>query len=103
MANETEKKTLTMNDPVTPAELQRLAELQKRRYDIAETLLELKQEEVRLLVQARVVDDERNSLFAKIVTDRGLPAGSPVEIDAQTGRVQSLSAQQGPDTTSETP
>ena len=89
MSPETEKK-LTLNDPVNAAELQRLAELQGRRFEIGDALLDLEQEKVRLLVQARQLDDQKSQLFQKIVTDRGLPAGLPVEVDAKTGLVKAL-------------
>lgn len=96
MNQETEPKTrLTVNDPVSPEDLKHLAELQGRRYEIADALLDLEQEKVSLLVQARTIDTQRTDLFTKIVTVRGFPAGFPVEIDAKSGCVKPL-APQGP-------
>lgn len=95
MPTESESKQLTLNDPVEPADLQALAELQSRRYEMADALLDLEQEKVRILVQARQLDDRKTQIFTKIVTDRGLPPGFPIEIDAKTGLVQPL-APQGP-------
>ena len=102
MSHESDSQKLTIIDPVDPAELQRLGELQARRYELADALLDLEQEKVRVLVQARQVDDLKTQLFTKIVTDRGLPAGFPVEIDAKTGLVVPL-APQGPNGAPEEP
>jgi hypothetical protein len=91
MPQDSEKKpALTLNDPVDPADLQRLAELQGRRFELADALLDLEQEKVKILVQARQLDDQKTQLFTRIVTDRGLPPGFPVEIDAKTGLVKPL-------------
>ena len=92
MSQDSEKK-LTITDPVDPVDLQRLAEFQGRRFELADMLLDMEQEKVKILVQARQLDDHKNQLFQKIVTDRGLPPGFPVEIDAKTGLVKPLAAQ----------
>jgi hypothetical protein len=93
MSQDPEKKKLTINDPVDPADLQRLAELQGRRFELGDMMLDLEQEKVKVLVQARQLDDQKTQLFARIVTERGLPAGFPCEIDAKTGLVQPMSPQ----------
>ena len=91
MSQEPEKKPqLTINDPVSPDELKKLAELQGHRLELGDALLELEQEKVKILVQARQVDDQKTQLFGKIVTERGLPAGFPVEIDAKSGIVKPI-------------
>lgn len=97
MSQDNGKRQLTINDPVTPEDLQRLAEVQGRRLEIADALLDLEQEKVRLLVQARQIDEQKNQLFGKIVTDRGLPQGFPVEIDAKSGLVKPLVQQAAPE------
>lgn len=94
MSRDPETK-LTLNDPVAPDDLQRLAELHQRRLDLGDTMLDLEQEKVKVLVQARQLDDQKSQLFTKIVTERGLPAGFPVEVDAKTGILKAL-APQGP-------
>jgi hypothetical protein len=92
MSQDPEKK-LTLNDPVSPDDLQRLAELQHRRLDLGDTMLDLEQEKVKVLVQARQLDDQKSQLFTKLVTERGLPAGFPVEVDAKTGIIKALTPQ----------
>lgn len=101
MSQDSEKK-LTLNDPVSPEDLQRLGEIQGRRYELADATLDLEQEKVKILVQARILDDQKTQLFTKIVTERGLPAGFPVEVDGKTGMIKAL-APQGPNGAPEAP
>ncbi len=83
-----ELKKLSIEDPVSPGDLARFGELQMARGQIAERLLELKQEEIRTLRAASNVDTERQRLFEKVLMERGLPPTAPVEIDAKTGTVK---------------
>jgi hypothetical protein len=79
----TEKKTL--ETPVSAEDLAKFAQLQGARLQVAERVLDLEQEKVRALRAAASIDSERQKLFEKILTERGLPAGFPVEIDSKTG------------------
>jgi len=103
----TESKKLTINDPVDPATLKRIGEVQTRRYQLGDMMLDLKQEEVKILVEARRLDEERTKLFSQVLTQRGLLPNMPVEIDPQTGKlsliktngqVQPQAAQAAPET-----
>lgn len=87
MSQDTEKKRLTINDPVDQDDLRQIGELTNRRFEIADLLLDLEQEKVKLLIQARQIDDRKTHIFEKIVTERGLPAGFRIEVDAQTGLI----------------
>lgn len=81
----TTEKKLTVNDPVTPEQLKRIGELTGARYDLADRLLDLEQQKVGILVSAKQVDEEKNRIFNKILMERGLPPGTPIEIDGETG------------------
>ena len=85
--SDTSEKKLTVNDPVAPEQLQRISDLTGARYDLADRLLDLEQQKVGLLVSARQVDEEKAKVFNKILMDRGLPPGTPIEIDGQTGMI----------------
>ena len=92
MSEETQK--LTVNDPVDTETRKRLEELGGARYEVADKLLEMEQEKVKLLVAANRLDEERNRTFEKILLDRGLAPTTPIEIEAQTGNLRVLRPQQ---------
>jgi hypothetical protein len=88
MGNESDKKPqLTLNDPVDQATLTRIGEIQNRRLQLGDMLLDLEQEKVKILVEGRRLDDERARLFANILGSRGLHPTVPVEIDPATGKI----------------
>jgi hypothetical protein len=88
MGQESNKKpTLTMNDPVDAATLQRIGELFARRHQLGDMMLDIEHEKVKVLVESRRVDDERRKLFAHILTSRGLAPDAAVEIDSETGKL----------------
>jgi len=86
MSNESDRK-LTINDPVDPDTLKRLADVHDARQQLALQLLEWEEEKVRLLVAARPLREERTKLFEKILIDRGLPPSFQVDIDLTTGKL----------------
>lgn len=85
MAEETKK--LTLDDPVDPETMQKLAELHDAKNKIANHLVDLENEKVRLLVACRQIDSERNRLFERVTTERGLPPGFPVTVEAESGKI----------------
>ena len=89
MSEESTKK-LTPNDPVDAATRKKLEELGAARYDVADKLLEMEQEKVKILVAANRLDEERNRIFEKILMERGLAPTTPIEIEAQTGNIRLL-------------
>ena len=91
-----EAKKLTPNDPVDASTRKKLEELGAARYDVADKLLEIEQEKVKILVAANRIDEERNRIFEKILMDRGLPPTTPIEIEAQTGNIRLLRPLQTP-------
>lgn len=92
MSEETQK--LTVNDPVDTETRKRLEELGGARYEVADKLLEMEQEKIKLLVAANRLDEERSRTFEKILMDRGLAPTTPIEIEAQTGNLRVLHPQQ---------
>ena len=92
-----EETKLTPNDPVDASTRKRLEDLSAARYDVADKLLELEQEKVKLLVAANRIDEERNRTFEKILMDRGLAPTTPIEIEAQTGVIRVLRPAAPPD------
>lgn len=88
MGTESDKKPLlTLNDPVDASTVKRIGELLARRHQLGDMLLDYEQEKVKILVESRRIDDERERLFNQILTSRGLAASVPVEIDPETGRI----------------
>lgn len=89
MGNEAEKK-LTINDPVDPQSLKRMGDIQNRRLQLGEMMLDLEQEKVKILVETRQLENERSKLFAHILTSRGIGPSTPVEVDPNTGKISLL-------------
>jgi hypothetical protein len=58
-------------------------------------LLDMEQEKVRILVEARRLDDERTKLFTHVLASRGLMPGIPVEIDPETGKISLIKGANG--------
>lgn len=96
MSDEKTEKKLTVNDPVDPETLKRIGDLTGARYDVGDRLLDLEQTRVTLLVTAKQIDEEKGRLFNKILLDRGLPPGTPIELDAQTGAISVAQRPQPP-------
>lgn len=91
MANESDKKPqLSINDPVDAATLKRIGEIQGRRFQLGDMMLDLEQEKVKILVEARRLDDERTRIFNQLLTSRGLAPTAPVEIDPSNGKITLL-------------
>lgn len=91
MSNEspqTPPKKLTLDDPVDKQTMAQLEELEQRRLQVADRLLDLEQEKVKVLGAAHQIDQQRHRIFEKILLERGLPPNAPATIDAQTARVQ---------------
>lgn len=97
MGNESDKKPqqLTLNDPMDAATLKRIGEIQSRRFQLGDMLLDLEQERVKILVEGRRLDEERQQLFSQALTSRGLKPNVPVEVDPETGKI-SLIQMNGP-------
>ncbi len=90
MSNESEQKTeksLTINDPVSKEVLRMLSELESARVSMALDLLSIEQERVRVLAAAHKLEEQSHRIYEKILTERGLPLNSHIEIEPQTGEI----------------
>ncbi len=85
--SETASHPLTINDPVDEETLKTFQDLLNAQGIIAERLLEIEKNKVRLLRAAMDNDAQRQQTFNRVLEERGLPPGSPVEIDAKTGAI----------------
>jgi len=88
MPEETQK--LTVNDPISPEILAQFNELEDSHYKVANHLLSIEQERIRLLSAAHQVDLQRQRLFEKVLMERGLAPTTQVEIDSKTGTLKLL-------------
>jgi hypothetical protein len=90
MANESNQKVtkLTLHDPVDPPTLKRIGEITQRRWALGELNLDLDQEKVKILVESRKLDEERKTIFAKVLSDRGLAPNIGVEVDPESGKIE---------------
>lgn len=87
MSTEIDPKKLTINDPISPDTLKKLGALTNARMQLAEQLLDMEQEKIKIMVTSRQLDDEKQKVFDKELSDRGLPPSAPVEVDAKTGLI----------------
>lgn len=94
--SETESKRLTIEDPIEPEILAKFSELENARMRLGGQMIDLKSEEVRLMVAARRLDEEKQRLFEKVLVDRGLHPTTPVEIYAETGRISMMAGESPP-------
>lgn len=83
-------KRLSVEDPIDPAILQRFGDLESARMRLGAQLLDVEAEKVKIMVAARQIDVERQRLFEKVLSDRGVAPSTPVEIDAGTGKIRVL-------------
>lgn len=83
-------KRLTVEDPIDPVILNRFGEMEGARMRLGAQLLEIEAEKVKIMVAARQIDVERQRLFEKVLSDRGVAPSTPVEIDSVTGKIRVL-------------
>ena len=87
MSDQTESNQpkLTLADPVDADTLRKFQQLQSSRLQVADNLLSLEQDKIRLMRAASNIEAERQRLFEGVLLSRSLPPNYPVEIDARTG------------------
>lgn len=90
MSEETDKKRLTPEDPVSAAELEGLARLRDVRMSIGAQLIDLELQKVQLLGSVRRIDEQNQRIFDTLLVDRGLPPGTTIELDGKTGKIKVL-------------
>lgn len=83
-------KRLTVEDPIDQTTLTQFAELEGHKNQLGGRLIDIKAEEVKIMVAARRIDEEKQRLFEKVLVDRGLHPSTAVEIEASTGLIRVL-------------
>jgi hypothetical protein len=86
MSND-EKKRLTIEDPVPREVLAEFQEIREAQLRLAEQNMFLDREKVRLLAANNKLDQQQQRLFETILVDRGIAPGTPVELDAGSGKL----------------
>lgn len=76
---------LSIQDPVAPEVLEQFNRLQEARMTLAERILNLEQEKLRMLSAAHEVDQQKNRLFESVLMERGVAPNTPVSLDSSTG------------------
>ena len=85
-----ENKKLSVNDPITPEMLNTLRTIEEGEGQIAHRFLELEHERVGLLVTSKNLRMERGKIFNLILSERGLPPNTIIEINDATGKITVL-------------
>jgi hypothetical protein len=88
-----EDKRLTVDDPVDEATLSSLAKLREVRLAIGAQLIDTEMQKIQLLGSVKKIDEQNQRLFDAILTERGLPIGTVIELDGQTGKLKVLSSE----------
>ncbi len=83
-------KKLTIEDPVKREVLDQLDGLQEAMVQLGQQMLLLEEEKIRILASSRRVREQRQRIFENISVERGITPGTPVQIDASTGKLQIL-------------
>jgi hypothetical protein len=89
MAEEQTAK-LTLNDPVDAETMKKLSEIHEARMKVADRIVDLELEKIRLMVAVRQIDSEKNRIFEQVLTERGLPQGFPISVEGVSGKIQPL-------------
>lgn len=76
---------LTLKDPVDLEILNKLKTLVETRKTLSDSYLNLEMEKIRVLAAVREIDKQNARLFERCLVERGLPPGTEVDIDLDTG------------------
>lgn len=84
---ETDSRRLTLDDPISKGTLEQLRQIHDARTKIAVMMLQLEQNKINLLGSAKRLDEQQSRLFEAALVERGVAPGTPVDIDASTGKI----------------
>jgi hypothetical protein len=87
------EKYMSALEPVSPEDLERLNQLQIAKRGIADRLLALEEEKVRILAASKRVSDEWDGVFARLAQERGLDPSSHLDINPKNGALQVIGQQ----------
>lgn len=82
--------TKTTDTPVSQEELAQLGNLQNGHIQVANRIVELELEKVQLLRTITALQGQKDRIIETILTERGLPKDTKVEISAQTGDIRPI-------------
>ena len=80
-----------LETPVTQEVLNRLGELQEKRFQLGNAMIDFELEKVKVMAMARQLDGEVHKIFEVELIKRGLPPQAVVEIDPTTRLIKVLS------------
>lgn len=80
-----------LETPVAQEVMDRLGELQEKRFQLGNAMIDLELEKVKVMAMARQLDGEVHKLFEVELIKRGLPPQSAVEINPTTRLIKVLS------------
>lgn len=87
-----EPEKLASDHPVDAKILKQLNQLTSAKDQIAQRLLGLEMDKVRILAGAIRIDTEINRIFENILLERNLPPDTIIDFDSQTGKILKSSA-----------
>jgi hypothetical protein len=76
---------LTVQDPVGPEILRELTALDASRIELADQLLGLEQEKMKILAAAHTIEIRKKKVFERVLSERDLPSDAQITIDFHTG------------------
>jgi len=85
-------KRLTVEDPVTPEQLEQLEQLQTAWTGLAEENARLDQRKIQILAALKRLGDEQTRLFETIQVERGLSPRAKISIDPKSRQIEVLDA-----------
>lgn len=97
MSDESELR-LTPEDPISKEVLAHLELIYEKRAGLAERVMDLEMQRVRLVALASGLDEERARIFQRELTLRGLPPSTKISVDPVTGKIDILDLPKAPKT-----
>jgi hypothetical protein len=85
-------KRLTVEDPVTPEQVEQLEQLQTAWTGLAEENARLDQRKIQILAALKRLGDEQSRLFELIQIERGLSPQAKISIDPKSLLIEVLDA-----------
>lgn len=85
-------KRLTVEDPVTPEQIEQLEQLQTAWTGLAEENARLDQRKIQILAALKRLGDEQSRLFEVIQIERGLSPRAKISIDPKSFLIEVLEA-----------
>lgn len=78
---------MSLIEPVSKEDLARFQQLDLSKKALAERLLSLEEEKIRIMAATKRISDEWTGLFSRIASERGLDPNSAFDINPKTGAI----------------